>query len=80
MFINFWYPAEQSENVTTEPLKVQMLGLQFVLWRDEAGRARCIANTWIDARGAKKYKLLLNPALIKAGFNEVVKDAHDAVD
>jgi phenylpropionate dioxygenase-like ring-hydroxylating dioxygenase large terminal subunit len=44
MFINFWYPAEESHNVTDAPLKVQMLGLPFVLWRDEGGRARCVSN------------------------------------
>jgi len=26
MFINFWYPAEQNENVTDAPLRVQMVG------------------------------------------------------
>jgi phenylpropionate dioxygenase-like ring-hydroxylating dioxygenase large terminal subunit len=45
MFVNFWYPAEESENITNAPLRVQMLGLQFVLWRDEHGQARCVANT-----------------------------------
>ena len=46
MFINFWYPAEESRNLTAEkPLKVQMLGLSFVLWRDSQGRAHCAHNT-----------------------------------
>lgn len=45
MFMNFWYPAEESHNVTNRPLKVRMLGLPFVLWRDESGNARCVANT-----------------------------------
>lgn len=44
MFMNFWYPAEESKNVTNEPLKTQMLGLPFVLWRDESGKARCVSN------------------------------------
>jgi len=44
MFINFWYPAEESKNVTDAPLKVQMLGLNFVLWRDASGQARCVSN------------------------------------
>lgn len=52
MFINFWYPAEESENVTREPLKVQMLGLKFVLWRDEDGTARCISNTCTHRGGS----------------------------
>jgi phenylpropionate dioxygenase-like ring-hydroxylating dioxygenase large terminal subunit len=52
MFINFWYPAEESENITAAPLKVQMLGLQFVLWRDEDGQARCVANTCTHRGGS----------------------------
>ena len=44
MFVNFWYPAEESANVTDAPLRVKMLGLQFVLWRDEDGRACCVSN------------------------------------
>lgn len=52
MFINFWYPAEESKNVTDAPLKVQMLGLQFVLWRDEQGNAQCISNTCTHRGGS----------------------------
>jgi len=52
MFINFWYPAEESKNVSNEPLKVQMLGLQFVLWRDEEGSAQCVANTCTHRGGS----------------------------
>lgn len=53
MFINFWYPAEESSRLTAEkPLKVQMLGLQFVLWRDAAGRARCAHNTCTHRGGS----------------------------
>jgi phenylpropionate dioxygenase-like ring-hydroxylating dioxygenase large terminal subunit len=53
MFINFWYPAEESANlVAGTPLKVRMLGLQFVLWRDGAGRARCAHNTCTHRGGS----------------------------
>jgi hypothetical protein len=31
-------------------------------------------NTFVDARGAKKYKLYLNPALAKAGVRDLFKD------
>ena len=31
MYINFWYPAEQSPNITDAPLKLQMPGQNFVL-------------------------------------------------
>ena len=31
-------------------------------------------NTFVDARGAKKYQLLLNPALVKAGVKDLFTD------
>lgn len=52
MFMNFWYPAEESANVTNAPLKTQMLGLPFVLWRDESGKARCISNVCTHRGGS----------------------------
>jgi phenylpropionate dioxygenase-like ring-hydroxylating dioxygenase large terminal subunit len=52
MFMNFWYPAEESKNVGGKPLKVQMLGLPFVLWRDEAGQAHCVSNTCTHRGGS----------------------------
>ena len=30
-------------------------------------------DTFVDARGSKKYKLLLNPALVKAGVQDLYK-------
>jgi phenylpropionate dioxygenase-like ring-hydroxylating dioxygenase large terminal subunit len=44
MFINFWYAAEQSENVTDEPVGVRMLGQDFVLFRDTSGQVHCLSN------------------------------------
>jgi len=52
MFMNFWYPAEESKNLTDHPLKVQMLGLRFVLWRDSGGKARCVHNTCTHRGGS----------------------------
>lgn len=52
MFINFWYPAEESRNLGNEPLKVRMLGLDFVLWRDGSGRAWCVHNTCTHRGGS----------------------------
>ena len=31
-------------------------------------------NTFVDARGAKKLKLYLNPSLVKAGVKDLFKD------
>lgn len=30
-------------------------------------------STFVDARGTKKFKLLLDPALMRAGFNDLLK-------
>ena len=51
MFINFWYAAEESKNVTDKPVSVRMLGQDFVLFRDSDGNAHCLSNTCIH-RGA----------------------------
>lgn len=45
MFINFWYPAELSANVKEAPLRLRMLGQDFVLWRDSGGKVHCLSNT-----------------------------------
>ena len=52
MFMNFWYPAGESSNLTDKPLKVQMLGLWFVLCRDSEGRAHCVHNTCTHRGGS----------------------------
>ena len=31
-------------------------------------------NTFVDARGAKKFKLFLNPSLVKAGIRKALRD------
>jgi hypothetical protein len=52
MFINFWYPAIESAKLTDQPVKVQMLGCEFVLFRDAAGEAHCLANTCVHRGGS----------------------------
>ena len=53
MFINFWYAAERSENVTNDgPTHVRMLGLDFVLFRDTQDRVHCLPNTCVHRGGA----------------------------
>jgi phenylpropionate dioxygenase-like ring-hydroxylating dioxygenase large terminal subunit len=52
MFINFWYAAALSGEVTAEnPRKVKMLGQNFVLFRDTKGIARCVSDICVH-RGA----------------------------
>src|SRR5690606_27013103 len=53
MYINFWYPAATCEELTADrPLRVQMLGHWFVLFRDGQGVARCLADTCVHRGGA----------------------------
>ena len=52
MFINFWYPAEWSEKLGDEPMKVRMLGQDMVLFRDEAGTAHCLSDTCVHRGGS----------------------------
>ena len=43
MYINFWYPVAASEDITNEkPLRVQMLSLYFVAFRDTDGNAHVL--------------------------------------
>jgi phenylpropionate dioxygenase-like ring-hydroxylating dioxygenase large terminal subunit len=52
MFINFWYVAEESRNVTDQPVHVRMLGQDFVLFRDTDGAAHCLSNVCIHRGGS----------------------------
>jgi phenylpropionate dioxygenase-like ring-hydroxylating dioxygenase large terminal subunit len=44
MFTNIWYVAEASDVVKEQPVKVKMLGRDFVLFRDENGKAVCLSG------------------------------------
>ena len=48
MFINFWYCAAKSEEISSEqPLQVRMLGQDFVLFRDTNGQAHCLHDVCV---------------------------------
>jgi phenylpropionate dioxygenase-like ring-hydroxylating dioxygenase large terminal subunit len=52
MYINFWYAAAPGAAVTADkPLRVRMLGQHFTLFRDAAGKARCVSDICVH-RGA----------------------------
>jgi len=51
LYINFWYAAIESEKLQSEPVKIRMLGQDFVLFRDSDGETHCLSNTCIH-RGA----------------------------
>lgn len=44
MYTNVWYVAERSDNLQDEPKRVRMLGRDFVLFRDDQGKAVCLSN------------------------------------
>jgi len=53
MYINFWYPVALSGEVSNEqPLRVQILGLKFVAFRDREGQAHVLSDTCIHRGGA----------------------------
>lgn len=44
MYTNLWYAAEQSDQLADEPLRVRMLGRDFVLFRGADGRVACLSD------------------------------------
>ena len=42
VLINLWYVAEWADKVGKDPVRVKMLGQQFVLFRDEAGKPQIL--------------------------------------
>lgn len=44
MFINNWYAACIADRLGTDPLRVRMLGCDFVLYRDQDGAVRCLSD------------------------------------
>lgn len=55
MFINFWYPAELASAVTTKPVRVKLLGQNFVVFRDAQGLPHCLANTCVHRCGSLSH-------------------------
>jgi phenylpropionate dioxygenase-like ring-hydroxylating dioxygenase large terminal subunit len=47
MYINFWYPAGLATEITGRAVRRCRLAQGFVLWCDQAGQVRCLANTCI---------------------------------
>jgi phenylpropionate dioxygenase-like ring-hydroxylating dioxygenase large terminal subunit len=53
MYINFWYPIARAEEVLAEkPLRVELLGMSFVAFRDNDGEAHVLANTCVHRGGS----------------------------
>jgi phenylpropionate dioxygenase-like ring-hydroxylating dioxygenase large terminal subunit len=53
MYMNFWYPVATSEEVTNEqPLRVKILCMNFVAFRDSAGAPHVLADVCVHRGGA----------------------------
>jgi len=52
MYVNFWYPMAVGEELADSPVPVRCMGLDFVLFRDGAGQARCLSNTCVHRGGS----------------------------
>jgi phenylpropionate dioxygenase-like ring-hydroxylating dioxygenase large terminal subunit len=52
MYINFWYPTVFAKDLKDEPVKVQILKQEFVVFRDSQGQAHCISNTCTHRGGS----------------------------
>lgn len=52
MLINLWYVAEWSETLKEKPVRVKLLGRNFVLFRDDDGKAHCLSDVCLHRGGA----------------------------
>ena len=52
MLTNLWYVAEWSKAVKDKPVKVKLLGQNFVLFRDKAGKVNCLSDICIHRGGS----------------------------
>ena len=53
MYINFWYPIGTGEEVCDQkPLRVQLLGMPLVAFRDSDGNPHVLADTCAHRGGS----------------------------
>lgn len=52
MLTNLWYVAEWSDTVRDKPVKVKMLGQNFVLFRDKQGKLNCLSDVCLHRGGS----------------------------
>lgn len=53
MYINFWYPIARAEEILDDkPLRVELLGMPFVAFRDTEGNAHVLADTCVHRGGS----------------------------
>ncbi len=60
-----------------------VLGYHFILFDNKLKILKKaelkLDNTFVDARGEKQLKLLMNPDLVKAGINDIIDNAAGAL-
>ncbi|GAA5525480.1 carnitine monooxygenase oxygenase subunit [Microbulbifer aestuariivivens] len=52
MLTNLWYVAEWSREVKDKPVRVKLLGQNFVLFRDKTGKVNCLSDVCIHRGGS----------------------------
>jgi phenylpropionate dioxygenase-like ring-hydroxylating dioxygenase large terminal subunit len=53
MYINFWYPIARAEEILADkPLRVNLLSLPFVAFRDAEGQAHVLSDTCVHRGGS----------------------------
>jgi len=52
MIINNWYFVAQAHEIGDEPVRVRMLGCDFVVFRDTAGRVACLSDVCCHRGGS----------------------------
>lgn len=60
MLKNLWYVAQRSSNITERPLKVRLIGQDFVLFRDRGGVARLLSDICIHRGGSLSGGLVVD--------------------
>ena len=67
MYINFWYPIIRSEDLGPDkPERAKVLGVNFVVFRDQEGRARVLSDTCVHRGGSLggAWELGQNPRVV----------------
>ncbi len=65
MYINFWYPIARSTEVTSDkPLRVELLCLPFVTFRDSKGVAHVVSDTCVHRGGSLGMGLVKDDCVV----------------
>ena len=76
LLTNVWYIAELSENLTDKPVKARMLARDFVLYRDQHGKAACLSNTCCHRGASLSQGKCQDDGTVSCPFHGWRFDAH----